>query len=163
MFGVIGRLLLKIQPELALFLCSMAPFVELRGGILLGTALGMSWVKVLCICIMGNLVPIPFLILFGRYTMDKLAQTKKFGNIVNRYRVKLIGRSEQIHKYGILGLILFVGIPLPGTGAWSGALIAVLLDLRMKLAVPAILTGVILAGIIMTIGSQGVIGIFNCF
>lgn len=161
MFDIISSLLLKINPELALLVCSMLPFVELRGGILLGTALSMSWGKVLFICIIGNLIPVPFLIIFGRYILDRLVQTKIFANLVNRYRAKLIGRSGQIQKYGVIGLILFVGIPLPGTGVWSGSLIAVLLDLRIKLAVPAILAGVILAGIIMTIGSQGVISIFN--
>jgi len=111
------------------------------------------------VCLIGNVLPIPFVILFGRWIIDTLEKTKLLGRYVKGYKARLIKKSDTIQKYGPLGLVTFVGIPLPGTGAWSGAVLALLLNLRLKKAVPAILAGVILAGIIMTIGSHGLFGI----
>ena len=153
--------LLNFGAEPALVIVSMIPFIELRGGIILGTALGVNWALTLALCTLGNLMPVPFLIVFGRYVMELLERTKFFGRWIRGYKRRLIEKSKTIEKYGPWGLILFVGIPLPGTGAWSGALLAVLLGLRMKTAVPAILLGILLAGIIMTLGTQGLVGIFQ--
>ena len=149
------------DPELALLVVSMVPFIELRGGVVLGAALGFHWLEALLICIVGNIIPVPFVILFGRWILDFLGQTKAFGGIVKRYKAKVLSKSDVIHKYGPWGLLLFVGIPLPGTGAWSGSVLALLMDLRMREAIPAILMGIVLAGVIMTLGSHGLLGIFE--
>ena len=149
------------EPELALLVVSMVPFIELRGGVVLGAALGIHWLECLIICIIGNVIPVPFVILFGRWILDYLGHTKMFGGLVHRYKAKVLSKADVIHKYGPWGLMLFVGIPIPGTGAWSGSVLALLLDLRLKEAVPAILLGIVIAGLIMTIGSQGLLGIFQ--
>ena len=149
------------DPELALLVVSIVPFIELRGGVVLGAALGFHWLEALVICIIGNVVPVPFVILFGRWILDFLGQTKMFGGWVKRYKVKIMSKSDVIHNYGPWGLLLFVGIPLPGTGAWSGSVLALLMDLRLKEAIPAILGGIVLAGVIMTLGSHGLLGIFE--
>lgn len=153
--------LAQIDPKLAIFVVSMLPIVELRGGIILGTALGMKWAEVFGICLLGNLVPIPFIIILGRYVIDMLGRTKAFGPAVERYKEKTLAKSGVIDKYGPWGLLLFVGVPLPGTGVWTGSLLALLMDLRMKKAVPAMLLGMLMAGVIMTLGSQGVAGLFR--
>lgn len=139
----------------------MIPLLELRGGIIVGLALGLPRAEVLAICFAGNLLPIPFVILFGRRLLEALGRTKLFGRAVTRYQRRLAEKSKSIQKYGPAGLALFVGIPVPGTGAWSGALLAVLLNLRLALAVPAILAGLVLAGMIMTFGTSGVLEIFH--
>ena len=149
------------DPELALLVVSMVPFIELRGGVILGAALGFHWLEALVICIIGNIIPVPFVILFGRWTLDFLGQTKLLEGLVKRYKAKVLSKSDVIHRYGPWGLMIFVGIPLPGTGAWSGSVLALLMDLRLKEAVPAILAGILLAGAIMTLGSHGVLGIFQ--
>ena len=152
---------LGLSPELLIFVISMVPLIELRGGVIVGLALGLPWAEVLSICFIGNLLPVPFVILFGRQLLEWFGGTKFFGGFIPRYKRKLAEKSKSIKKYGPIGLALFVGIPIPGTGAWSGALIAVLLNLRLALAVPAILVGIILAGIIMTLGMSGVLGVFE--
>jgi len=151
----------NLQPELAILVVSMVPFIELRGGVVLGAALGIHWLEALVICIIGNVIPVPFIILFGRWILNFLEQTKLFGNLVHRYKAKVLRKADVIHKYGPWGLMLFVGIPLPGTGVWSGSVLALLMDLRLRAAIPAILLGVILAGLIMTVGSHGFLSIFQ--
>lgn len=150
-----------LEPQLALLMVSMIPFIELRGGVVLGAALGMPWLEALIICIIGNVIPVPFIILFGRWMMNWMEKTKMFGPLVRKYKKKVLSKADVIHKYGPWGLMLFVGIPLPGTGVWSGSVLALLLDLRLKSAIPAILAGVVLAGIIMTVGSHSIIGVFQ--
>ena len=149
------------DPELALLVVSMVPFVELRGGVILGAALGFHWLEALIICIVGNIIPVPFVILFGRWTLEYLGKTSMFGGVVRKYKAKVMSKSDAIHKYGPWGLLLFVGIPLPGTGAWTGSVLALLMDLRLREAIPAILLGILMAGIIMTLGSHGLLGIFQ--
>ncbi len=148
-----------LEPELALLIVSMIPFIELRGGVVLGAALGMNWMLSLIICIIGNVIPVPFVIVFGRWVIRWAEQTKWLGPWVHRYQKKILSKADVIHKYGPWGLMLFVGVPLPGTGVWSGSVLALLLDLRLKSAIPAILLGVVMAGIIMTVGSHSIIGV----
>ena len=150
-----------LQPQLAILVVSMVPFIELRGGVVLGAALGIHWLESLIICIIGNVLPVPFIIVFGRWTLNFLEHTKLFGAMVHRYKAKVLTKADLIHKYGPWGLMLFVGIPLPGTGVWSGSVLALLMDLRLRSAIPAILLGVIMAGLIMTVGSHGLLGIFQ--
>lgn len=147
----------------SLFLCSMTPLIELRGSVPIGLAAGVPWYKVLPICYIGNLLPIPFVLLFGVKIIDWLSSLKPFSNIATKYKQKLLSKSEKITKYAKIGLILFVAIPLPGTGAWSGAVIATLLGIPIKKAFLSISIGVIIAGIIMTVGTSGVLGVFKLF
>lgn len=150
-------------PEVALFFISMIPLLELRAGILLGTAMGMDWVSVYLISVAGNILPIPFIILFGKHLFAWLRRTKCMRPLFQRYEAHLMKKTDKILKYSFWGLLLFVGIPLPGTGAWSGAAIAVLLNMRLKHAVPAIFLGILLAGCIMTLGSHGLFNVIKLF
>ena len=152
---------LGLSPQLLIFIISMVPFIELRGGIIVGLALELPWYEVFPICFAGNILPIPFVIMFGRKLLDWFGNTRLFGKFVAKYKRKLAEKSKKVKKYGPFGLALFVGVPVPGTGAWSGALLAVLLNLRLRLAVPAILAGLILAGTIITLGTSGVLGAFS--
>ena len=151
--------LLGAGREVALFIISMVPLIELRGAVPLGLALGMSWGQVLPICYAGNLLPIPFLLLFAKRLLKWLETLPVFSKMSVWYQNKLLGKSDRITKYEFLGLFLFVAVPLPGTGAWSGAVLATLLDIPAKRAFMAISLGVITAGIIMALLSSGVLSV----
>lgn len=147
-----------INKDIVVFIISMLPILELRGGLLAASILNISLVKGLIICIVGNLLPIPFVLLLIEYIFNLLEKFKPTKKIVKWLKNKAMKKSDSIKKYGYLGLILFVGIPLPGTGAWTGSLLAVLLNLDKKKSFGCILLGVILASVIMTIISYGFIG-----
>ena len=149
--------------EFALFMISLIPLIEARGAIIYGAAIGMPWYQVLPICIIGNMIPVPFILLFGMKLIAYLKTTNLFGPFFTRYEAKLMKRSTEIDRYSFIALMLFVGIPVPGTGAWSGSLIATILEVKFKKAILAVFLGVILAGIIMTLGSYGAVGIFKLF
>jgi Predicted membrane protein len=144
--------------EGALFIVSMIPLIELRGSIILGAAMSMPWFTVLLISLLGNILPVPFIILFGRQIITWLKKVPLFSKLATKFEAKLMLKSKKVVKYEALGLCIFVAIPLPGTGAWTGAAIAALLDMRMSRALPSISLGVLIAGIIMTLGSYGVLG-----
>lgn len=143
--------------EVALFLISMTPLIELRGAVPLGLAVGMPWYEVLLICYIGNLLPIPFLVLFAEKLLDFLCSLRFFAKPTNWYREKLRSKRKRVERYAGWGLFLFVAIPLPGTGAWSGAAVAALLHMKPMRAFGYIALGVIVAGIIMVCASTGVI------
>lgn len=147
-----------INKDIIIFIISMMPILELRGGLLAASILNISLIKGLIICILGNMLPIPFVLLLIEYIFNLLEKFKLTKKIVKFIKNKALKKSDDIKKYGYLGLILFVGIPLPGTGAWTGALLAVLLNLDKKKSFVCIFLGVILASIIMTIISYGFIG-----
>lgn len=149
--------------EAALFLISMIPLIELRGSIPFGAALGMPWHVVFFISIVGNLLPIPFLILFVRPVFAWLKRTPLFNGLATKLENKLLRKADKVTRYEVIGLALFVAIPLPGTGAWSGAGIAALLGMRLRHALPAIAVGVLAAGVIMTAASYGVMGMLSVF
>lgn len=136
---------------------SMLPVIELRGSVPWGVAQGLPLIPVLAVSIIGNMIPVPFIILFIRRIFNWM---KKKSNWMVSLVEKLEKRAENKHdlivKYQMLGLFILVAIPLPGTGAWTGALVAALFDLRLKNAVPVILAGVTAAGIVMSIISYGV-------
>ena len=115
--------------ETALFLVSMLPLIELRGAVPIGIAAGMPWTEVLPICYLGNLLPIPFLLLFAERLLDWLARQPLFKKPATWYTNKLNSKKGTDYKVRKWGLFLFVAIPLPGTGAWSGAAIAALLKM----------------------------------
>jgi len=140
---------------LYVFFCSMVPLLELRGAIPIGAALGLPWIANFLLSIAGNMLPVPFILLFIRKILAWMHTTKHFHKIAEWLEKKAHSKSDQVMRYASLGLALFVGIPLPGTGAWTGALIAALLDMRMKYSLPSILAGIILAAFIMSGISYG--------
>lgn len=150
----------KVGKELILFIISMVPILELRGGLLAaGPAfLNIPMWRAIPVGIIGNLLPIPFILLLITKIFDWMKGTKRLKPIVEKLEKKAMSQSANIEKYEFWGLVAFVGIPLPGTGAWTGALIAALLGIRFRKAFPAIVIGVCLAACIMTIISYGIVG-----
>ena len=147
-----------ISPEGAVFIISMIPILELRGGLLAASLLKVSAAKAIPICIMGNIIPIPFILLFIRQIFKLMKKTKVFRGLIERLENRAMGKSDQIKRYEFLGLLLFVGVPLPGTGAWTGSLIASLLEVDIKKSSIAILCGLIMATVIMYVVSYGIVG-----
>lgn len=145
------------------FLISMIPIVELRGAVPVGTALGLDTLWILIVSIIGNLIPVPFIILFARPIIRWLKKTRMFAPVAKWLEEKVEKNKDKITKYEKLGLFIFVAIPLPGTGAWTGALVASFLEMRIKDSFPAILFGVVSAGVIMTLGSQAVKFLISLF
>ena len=150
----------KAAKELIIFIISMIPILELRGGILAaGPAfLNIPTWRAIPICLVGNLIPIPFILLLIRPIFAWLRKTRLFRPLVEKLEKKAMSKSDRISRYEFWGLVLFVGIPLPGTGAWTGTLAASLLDMKFKDSVIAVMLGVLLAGIIMMAASMGVFG-----
>lgn len=138
-----------LPKELIIFIISMIPILELRGGIIAASLLHVPITTAIPVCLVGNIIPIPFILLFITKIFELLKKTKHFGGLVTKLENKAMGKSDKIQKYEFWGLVLFVGIPLPGTGAWTGSLIAALLQVKLKKAVPAIFLGLILAVLIM--------------
>jgi len=142
------------------FLVSMVPVAELRVAIPIGVAGGLPVLVSMLIAIVGNLVPIPILIVFTRKVFDWLKTKGKIGAVVDKLEAKAHAKSEIVRKYEWWGLCILVAIPLPGTGAWTGALVAAVLGMRLKKAMPAIAVGVLIAGVIVTMVTYGVTAIF---
>ena len=141
------------------FLISMLPVVELRLAIPMGVSMGLPVWKAAVISVVGNLIPAPFIIAFIRVIMDWLKDRSKLTKrFVAWLEKKGTGpKADRVRKYEFWGLLLFVAIPLPGTGAWTGALVAALLDIRMKRALPPIVVGVLIAAILVSLATTGVI------
>ncbi len=149
--------------HLWVFFISMLPIVELRGAIPAGALLGLPLWSNYLVSVVGNFLPVPFILLFIRRILAWMKTTKRLAGIALWLEEKAQKKSDQVMRYASLGLFLFVAIPLPGTGAWTGALIASLLDMRMKYALPSIFLGVVSAGVIMSLASYGVVGLFRVF
>lgn len=147
-----------ISAELIIFLVSMIPILELRGGLVVASLLHVDMWRAIPICVVGNLIPVPFILLLITKIFALLKKTKLFRGLVEKLERKAMGKSDRIQRYEFWGLVAFVGIPLPGTGAWTGSLIAALLGVKNKKAVPAILLGLVLATIIMSVVSYGILG-----
>ena len=147
-----------ISPEGAVFLISMIPLLELRGGLLAASLLKISAVKAIPLCIVGNIIPIPFILLFIKQIFKVLKKTKIFRGLIIKLEDRAMRKCDQVKKYEFWGLMMFVGIPLPGTGAWTGSLIASLLEIDIKKSSLAILCGIIMATVIMYIVSYGLVG-----
>ena len=148
--------------ELIVFLISLLPVLELRGGLIAASLLGVKLVPAMIICYIGNLIPIPFILLFIKKIF---AFMKKHGILVGlveklENRGKEKGEEVKNSKWEKWGLLAFVAIPLPGTGGWTGALVASLLNMKIKDSFPVIAIGVAIAGIIMAILSYGLLGLF---
>ena len=157
--GLIAGLSGKVGKEFIIFLISMVPILELRGGLLAAgpALLDVPMWQAIPICFIGNLVPIPFILLLITKIFDWMKGTKKLKPLVEKLEHKAMNQSANIEKYEFWGLVAFVGIPLPGTGAWTGALIAALLGIRFRKAFPAIVLGLVVATVIMTILSYTVL------
>jgi len=149
----------KISEELIVFIISMLPVLELRGGLIAAKLLGLDLLKAFGICFIGNIVPIPFILLFIRYIFNFLRRFPLFARLIDGLERRTRAKGEKVKKYQEWGLLAFVAIPLPGTGAWTGALIADIFDLRIKRAFPIICLGVLIGGIIMAIVSYGLLGL----
>ncbi len=146
----------KISKELIVFLVSMLPILELRGSLIVAGFLKMEFLATYIIAVLGNMLPIPFIFLFIDKIFNSLKKTK-LEKYVTKLENRALSKSDQIKKYGKFGLFLFVAIPLPGTGAWTGSLIAVLLRMKMKDSLPWIFLGVLVAGLIMSLLAFGII------
>ena len=147
-----------VNKDIVIFIISLMPILELRGGLLAASLLDIEFVRAATICVIGNVLPIPIVLLFLKFVLNLFEKWKVTKKIVNWLEKKVEEKREQIDKYGYLGLILFVGIPLPGTGAWTGALLAVMLGMNRKKAFICILIGVAIAAVIMSILSYGILG-----
>ncbi|MCI8589591.1 MAG: small multi-drug export protein [Clostridiales bacterium] len=139
-----------IKEILQVFFTSMVPVLELRAAIAFGPLHQIPWLLTYFVAVIGNLIPVPFIILFIRKIFSFMKKNKILDGLVERLEAKADRKKTQVLKYASWGLFLFVAVPLPGTGAWTGSLIAAMLDLRLKKAFPAIALGVLTAGAVMT-------------
>ncbi len=138
-------------------LVSMIPVVELRGGIPFGVAAGLPIWAAYVAAVIGNLVPAPFIIIYIRQIFQWLrGRIPKLNRLVDRLERKAHLKGEKVTRYKYLGLIILVAIPLPGTGAWTGALVAAFLDMPLRKAIPAILVGVLIAGVAVSALTFGI-------
>ena len=146
----------NIPTQLIPFLVSLFPVLEIRGGMIAARALNIDFIQAFLVCYLGNMIPIPFILLFIRKIFALMRKVEFFGKIVDKLEARADKKKDTIVKYQEWGLLLFVAIPLPGTGGWTGALIAALMDLRMKKCLPIIAIGVFVAGLIMSLITYGI-------
>lgn len=151
----------KISSEIIAFIVSLLPILELRGGLIAAKLLEIDFIKAFIICFIGNLLPIPFILLFIRKIFDWLKRFEKVEALITKLEARSLRKADNVKKYRLWGLFFFVAIPLPGTGAWTGALIADLLDIRIKHSFPTIALGVFVAGLIISVLSYGIPGLFG--
>ncbi len=146
-----------VSPKLSVFLISMIPLIEERGGLILARMLDIPMWEAVFWCVLGNIVPIPFILLLIEKIIHWMADHHLSG--IAEWLIRKAEKNKpKIDRYGFLGLMLFVGIPLPGTGAWTGSLVAALFDMDLKKASISILLGILLAAVIMTLFSYGLLG-----
>ena len=148
-----------VSKEIVVFIISMIPILELRGGLIVSSLLQVPITTAIPLCVVGNILPIPFILLFIKQIFKWMKKIKCFRGLIERLENRAMSKSDSIKKYEFWGLVIFVGIPLPGTGAWTGSLIAALLDIDFKKAILAELLGVLMATIIMAIFSYGLLGV----
>ena len=141
------------------FLVGMTPVLELRGAIPLGVGAGLPPLKACAATILCNVVPVPFIMLLVRRIFRWLRRTAFFGPKIDWLERRAHLKGRLVRKYRLPGLLLLVAVPLPGTGAWTGALVATLLDIRLRHAFPAIAAGVVIAGVLITLLTVGVAGL----
>ena len=147
-----------LRAELATLLVSMVPVIELRGAIPVGAGLGLPVLRAALISIVGNLIPVPFILLFIRPVFGWMRRkSARLGRWVDKLETRAERKSDKVRKGEFWGLLFFVAIPLPGTGAWTGALIASMLNMRLKNALPPIFCGVVAAGALVSLATAGVI------
>lgn len=153
---------MPMKDILLTFLVAMVPVVELRGAIPFGVVRGLNLWTAIIASVLGNLVPVPFIILFIRRIFAWMrAHMPKLDGLVTRMEKKAEKSRAAVEKYAFWGLAILVAIPLPGTGAWTGALVAAMMEMRLKRAFPAIVIGVVIAGVIVSIVTYGAQAIFS--
>ncbi len=153
--GSLGSFMPK---EVFVFLVSMLPIIELRGGLVVASLLKIPLLEANILCIIGNIIPIPFILLFIRKLFGFMKKHNIFKGFVEKLEQRALKKSEGAEKGEFVFLLLFVGVPLPGTGGWTGSLIASLLEKDIKKASIAIFFGILMAAVIMDIVSYGVLG-----
>ena len=150
-----------LRQLLGTLLVSVVPVIELRGAIPIGVALGLHPFWAMLASIVGNMLPVPFIILFVRHVFTWLKRhSPLLGRLVQKLEDKAHNKSAVVIKYRAIGLCLLVAVPFPGTGAWTGALVASLLDIRMRHALPAIFLGLLMAAAITTTVTLGLFSLF---
>ena len=147
--------------ELCVFLCAMLPVIELRGAIPLGAGLGLSWWQSFCLSVAGNLLPVPFLLLLLQMFLRLLRRFRLTAGVADWLEKRALRSRERVENGAFWGLLLFVAIPLPGTGAWTGSLLASVTGIRPWKAALSITLGVLVAGVIMTLVSYGTVAVFE--
>lgn len=152
----LDNLLRIISAEFKTAMIAAVPIIELRGAIPFGISLGLSPIHAFIVSFIGSMLPVPILLLGIKPVFKILSQNTKLKKIVDHLSVRSLKKSDKIIKYGFYGLLIFVAIPLPGTGVWSGTLAAALLDIRFKTAFPAILIGNFIAGLVIMTLSHGI-------
>ena len=146
----------KIPPELTIFIISLMPILELRGGMIAARILDVNFYEAFAICYVGNMLPIPFILLFIKKIFEWLRRFKFFEKIIVRLEDKTERNKQKVLRYKSWGLLVFVAVPLPGTGGWTGALMAALLGIDFKRSLPIIALGVFIAGLSMSLLTYGI-------
>ena len=144
-----------VGEELCVFFCSMLPIIELRGAIPLGAGFGMPWWQTFAISVLGNMLPIPFILLLVNWVLDVMKKIKGLRRIAFWLEAKVEKKRDKVEKYAFWGLVLFVAIPFPGTGAWTGSLVASVTRMRFWRSFLCVTIGVLIAAVIMTLVSYG--------
>ena len=161
MIGQIVELLSSLPKEAVVLIVSALPIAELRGGIPLALSMGIGWREAFLICAVGNFLPIIPILYLMRPAEGILRKWPPMDRFLTRLFARTRVRGRLIEKYEALGLIAFVAIPLPVTGAWTGALAAHLFGVRPRYAIPAIICGILIAGIVVTLAAQGVLHLWR--
>lgn len=147
-----------ISGEWVSFIVSLMPILEVRGGLLAASLLGVDIFTAIPLCVLGNIIPIPFILWLITPIFNAMKRTRLFRPLVERLEARAMGKKDRLERGVFWGLLLFVGVPLPGTGAWTGSLIAALMNVPIKKSLPPILLGVLLATVIMAFVSYGLLG-----
>lgn len=149
----------KISAEAVVFIVSLMPILECRGGLLVASLLNVSILRAIPIVIIGNFLPIPFILLFIRRVFRFLKRFELTRPMIEFFERRGASKSAALANGEFLGLLLFVGIPLPGTGGWTGSLVASMMNMDFKKAIVAIFLGILVATVIMSIVSYGLLGL----
>ena len=151
-----------VGEELCAFFCSMIPIIELRCAIPLGAGLGLPWWQSYILAVLGNMLPVPFILLMIKAVIGWMSRSKvKFFNKIANFLLKRVEkRRDKIERYSFWGVCFFVAVPLPVTGAWTGSLVAAMIDMKFWKALLSCLFGVMIAGVIMTVISYGALAVF---
>lgn len=149
--------------ELCVFFCSMIPIIELRGAIPMGAIFGLPWWQSYLLSVIGNMLPVPFILLFIKAVLKWMTNSKItfFNKLAGWLNRKVEKNRDKIAKYSFWGVCLFVAVPLPVTGAWTGSLVAAMIDMKFWKALLSCLFGVMIAGVVMTLISYGAVAIFT--
>ena len=146
----------EVPAELIAFVVSLFPVLEIRGGMIAARILEIEFIKAFIICYVGNLIPIPFILFFIKKIFAIMRKNKHLAKIVEKMEARSDKKKGTMENYKEWGLLIFVAVPLPGTGGWTGALISALMDLRIKKSLPIIALGVFIAGLIMSLITYGI-------